>query len=301
MNPDLFDGIAVFTRVAEQRSFTAAARELGVTPAAVSGSIKRLEARVGTALLTRTTRSVGLTQAGELFLEKARASIAQAEAAFDAAQRVSDRPSGLLRLSVPNVAKTLVEPIVAGFTTAYPDVQLELVFEDRFVDIVAEGYDAGIRIGEMIAQDMVAVRLTEPSPGAVLGSPAYFAQRGKPVHPSELSGHACINTRLIGGALYSWAFVEPAEHGGQRSFSIDVRGPLIVNNPSSGLAAATESVGLYYTLLISAETPLGEGRLEPCLQSFMPTYPGFFIFFPSRKQMMPKLRAFVNHWHDTAR
>ena len=171
MRADLLDGVVVFTRVAEKRSFSAAAIELGVTPAAVSWSIKRLEARVGCPLLARTTRSVHLTEAGQLFLDQAKAGVAHVAAAFEAARGLGSRPRGLLRINAPYVAQTRIEPILRGFATAYPEVQLELVFEDRYVDIVAEGYDAGIRIGETIAEDMVAVRLTKASPLTVVGSP----------------------------------------------------------------------------------------------------------------------------------
>lgn len=296
MRADLLDGIVIFTRVAEKRSFTAAAVELGVTTAAVSWSIKRLEARVGTSLLTRTTRSVGLTEAGELFLQQALASVANVEAAIEAAQRMGVNPAGLLRLSVPYVAQTLIEPVLEGFAAAYPAVELELVFEDRFVDIVAEGYDAGIRIGEMIAQDMIAVRLTKPSPLTVVGSPAYFARRGKPLRPEQLSEHACINVRLFGGALYRWMFTERSGRGEPRTFTMDVKGPLTVNGPATCTSAAVAGVGLTYNIASVVEPLVRQGLLEPCLEGFMPESPGFFIYFPNRKQMLPKLRAFVDFW-----
>ncbi|WP_260958039.1 LysR family transcriptional regulator [Pseudomonas citri] len=294
MRSDIFDGLLIFTRVAEKRSFTAAAAELGITTAAVSWNISRLEARVGVSLLTRTTRSVRLTDAGKLFLEQAQGSVSCAEAAVQAAQRLGVSPKGLLRLSIPYVAQTLIEPILKGFAVTCPDVELELVFEDRFVDIVAEGYDAGIRIGKMIAHDMVAVRLTDPSPLTVVGSPAYFAERGKPQYPDQLEDHACINVRLAGGAIYRWAFVDHQASGGPRAFSIDVKGPLIVNGPATCLAAAVAGVGLTYNIRGVVEPLMRQGLLEPCLDAFMPESAGFFIFFPSRKHMPPKLRAFID-------
>ncbi|WP_234782291.1 LysR family transcriptional regulator [Sinorhizobium americanum] len=297
MRADLLDGIVVFTRVAERRSFTAAALELGVTPAAISWTVKQLEARVGAPLFTRTTRSVGLTQAGQLFLEQATAGIAYVEAAYEAAQRLSDNPRGLLRLSVPYVAQTLIEPMLKGFTDAYPDIELELVFEDRFVDVAGEGYDAGIRVGEMIAQDMVAVRLTQASPRVVVGSPAYFADRGKPLRPEELEHHACINIRLAGGAVYRWDFVEHSKENGTRSFVMDVEGRLTVNGPATSLSAAQAGVGLAYNIEVVVEPLIREGLLEKCLEAFMPISPGFFIYFPDRKQALPKLRAFIDYWH----
>ncbi|MFK3781565.1 LysR family transcriptional regulator [Agrobacterium sp. NPDC089420] len=301
MRMDALDGIIVFARVAERRSFTAAALELGVTPASISWTIKQLEARVGAPLLARTTRSVGLTEAGRLFLEQVTTGITYVEAAFDAAQSLSHKPRGLLRLSVPFVAQTLIEPMLKGFADTYPDIELELVFEDRFVDIVGEGYDAGIRVGEMIAQDMVAVRLTQASPRMVVGSPAYFVEHGKPQRPEQLEHHACINIRLAGGAVYRWDFVEPTGERDTRPFSMDVKGPITVNEPGISLAAAQAGIGLAYNIGVVVEPLIRQGLLEACLEAFMPSSPGFFIFFPSRRQMLPKLRAFVDYWQQSTR
>ncbi len=296
MRADLLDGVVAFTRVADKRSFTAAAAELGVTAAAISWTIKQLEGRIGAPLLTRTTRSVGLTEAGALFLEHARAGVAQVAAGFDAAQTLGARPTGLLRLNIPAVAQPVLEPVLAGFATAYPDIELELAIEDRFIDIVAEGYDAGIRVGEMVAQDMVAVRLTKPSMFTVVGSPSYFAKRGKPQEPEALAGHACINFRQSGGNLYRWQFAERLRGGRLRAFEIAVPGPLIVNGVGLSLSAAVSGVGLTYTIAANVEPLVKQGLLEPCLESFMPEHPGFFIYFPSRAQVLPKLRAFLDFW-----
>jgi DNA-binding transcriptional LysR family regulator len=296
MRVDLLDGVLAFTRVAEKRSFTEAARELGVTTAAVSWTVKQLEARVGAPLLTRTTRSVGMTEAGALFLEHARAGVAQVAAGFQVAQSFGARPTGLLRLNLPTVAQPLLEPILADFSAAYPDIELELAIEDRFIDIVAGGYDAGIRIGEMIAQDMVAVRLTKPSALTVVGSPSYFARRGKPEHPEQLMEHACINIRQTSGGIYRWAFEEEFENGKSREFEIAAKGPLIVNAPALALSAAISGVGLTYTVAASIEPLVEQGVLQPCLEPYMPTMPGFFIYFPSQAQVLPKLRAFLDFW-----
>jgi DNA-binding transcriptional LysR family regulator len=299
MRPDLLDGILVFTRVVEKRSFSAAARELGVTSALVSWTIKQLEARVGVPLLTRTTRSVGLTEAGELFLEQARAGVALVEAGFDAARRLGTGPRGLLRINLPQVAEPLMEPVLAGFAAAYPDIELELATEDRFIDIVAGGYDAGIRIGEMVARDMVAVRMTEPSSMAVVASPAYFARRGRPQRPEQLAEHACINFRQSSGGLYRWAFEERLGRGKTRKFESAVKGPLIVNAVGVGLSASISGVGLSYTIAANVEPLVHKGLLEPCLEAYMPTMPGLFIYFPSRAQVLPKLRAFMDFWNQS--
>ena len=300
MRADLLDGILIFTRVAEKRSFTAAALELGVTPAAISWTIKRLEERVGTTLLARTTRSVNLTDAGKLFLEQARAGVALVEAGFEAARRLGSSPKGLLRINLPVIAQAMIEPLLYSFTTAYPDVELELVVEDRFIDIVAEGYDAGIRIGETIEQDMIAVRLSPPSPLTVVGSPTYFTRHGKPQHPEQLADHACINIRQTGGNLYRWRFEEHAKGTKARTFEIAVKGPLIVNGAILSMSAATAGVGLAYTVSANVQDLVAKGRLEPCLDAFMPTMPGFFIYFPSRERMLPKLRAFLDHWSNVS-
>lgn len=300
MKPDLFDGVLIFTRVAERRSFTAAAKELGITPAAVSWSIKSLEKRIGAPLLTRTTRSVGLTEAGEMFLEQARVGVVHVQAAVEAAQRLGASPQGLLRLSVPYVAHTLLAPVLRGFASAYPDIELELVFEDRFVDVVAEGYDAGIRIGEMIAQNMIAVRLTPPCPRVIVGSPAYFAERGRPERPGELEHHSCIRARLMDGSLHRWAFIEDGAEEGQRTFSIAVRGPLIVNGPDMCVSAALFGVGLTYITEEAVRPLIDEGRLATCLEPFLPESPGIFIYFPNRKHVLPKLRAFIDFCQSQA-
>ncbi|RFB82400.1 LysR family transcriptional regulator [Rhizobium leguminosarum bv. trifolii] len=297
MRADLLDGILAFTKVAEKRSFTAAALELGVTPAAISWTIKQLEGRVGAPLLTRTTRSVGLTEAGALLLEHARAGVAQIAAGYDAAQAQGARPAGLLRLNLPTVAQSILEPLLPGFAAACPDIELELTIDDRFVDIVAEGYDAGIRVGETIAQDMVAVRLTQPSAMTVVGSPAYFSKREKPRRPEQLAEHACINFRLASGAIYRWAFEERLDVGGElRAFEIAVKGPLIVNGSGPSLSAAVSGVGLAYNIADNVAARVRQGLLEPCLEDFMPTMSGFFLYFPSQARALPKLRAFLDFY-----
>ncbi|NLS20704.1 LysR family transcriptional regulator [Rhizobium sp. P40RR-XXII] len=296
MHADLLDGILAFTRVAERRSFTAAAKELGITTAGISWTIKQLEARVGTPLFTRTTRAVGLTEAGMLFLEHARVSVEQVDAAFEAAQTTGSRPTGLLRLNLPFVAQPLLEPILAEFAETYPEIELELTVEDRFVDIVAERYDAGIRIGEMIQQDMVAVRLTPPVALTVVGAPSYFARRNKPQRPEDLTGHACINIRQTSGGLYRWSFMEPGRNKKPRVFEIAVKGPLTVNGALLCVSAAASGVGLTYTVASVVEPLVRQGLLEPCLERFMPTIPGFFMYFPKQATLLPKLRAFLDFW-----
>ncbi|WP_318375969.1 LysR family transcriptional regulator [Enterobacter sp.] len=296
MKADFLDGISVFMRVVERRSFSGAAREIGVTPAAVSWTIKRLEERAGTPLLSRTTRSVGLTEAGALFFEHARSGMAHFESAFETAQRLGSRPSGLLRLTAPYVAQSLIEPFLPRFTAAHPDIELELAFEDRFVDLSAEGYDGGIRHGEMIAQDMIAVRLSPPSHFAVVGSPAYFNLYGIPERPEDLVTHNCIRFRQTGGNIFRWPFREDVHGGGIRRFDIAVKGSLIVNDPALSVRLAAAGAGLCYDTLENVCGLIESGKLIRCLENYMIDGAGFFLYFPRTSMISPKMRAFINFW-----
>jgi DNA-binding transcriptional LysR family regulator len=293
MQRDLMDLVPDFLEVAERRSFTAAAAELGVTAAAVSHSIKQLEARVGVALFARTTRDVALTEAGRRFLELARPAAAQIEEAFAAAQSLGSAPAGLLRLTVPRVVlASIIEPVLAGFCDAYPQVEVEVAVADQLVNIVEQGFDAGIRVGELIEADMVAVRLMPPFRYCVVGAPSYFAQSGRPERPEDLRRHRCINFRQpTRGTLYRWEFEEPSG----REVEIAVTGQLITNDSGVMMMAAVKGKGLAYTLDPNAAPLVAQGKLERVLEPFCPSSPGFFIYFPSRAQVMPKLRAFIDY------
>ncbi|OWJ65966.1 LysR family transcriptional regulator [Inquilinus limosus] len=295
---DQLDGVIAVLRVAERRSFRAAAAELGVSPSAISQTIRGLEARLGVALLTRTTRRVGLTEAGQRFLDRARPAVAEILAAFDAAQSLGEAVTGLLRLNMPRaLVPFLAEPILAQFGAAHPALQIEIFAEDGLANIVAEGFDAGIRLGELLEADMVAVRLTPPFQFAVVGSPAYFARHGRPQRPEDLHRHACIGTRQSPqGPIYRWEFVE-----GSRAFDIAVAGPVIVNSGGLNLMAAAMGLGLAYTAAPAAQDQVAAGALEPVLQDFCPGTPGLFLYYPSRAQALPKLRAFIEFVHDTLR
>ncbi len=286
------DGLMAFLKVAERRSFTAAARDLGVTPSAISQTIRALEERAGVALLARTTRDVALTEAGRRFVDRARPAVETIRAAFEEAAELGSRPSGLLRLNVPRVALTsMIEPVLASFCAAHPAVQVEIFVEDRFANIVEDGFDAGIRLGELIDADMVAVRLTPPFKLAVVGAPGYLEQHGRPGHPRDLKDHACINFRQgARGGLYHWEFEEKG-----REFAVSVNGPVIVNEAGIMMASAVMGLGLAYTLTPVAEPLCEQGVLQTVLEEFCPETPGFFLYFPARHQVMPKLRAFIDH------
>src|SRR6201996_8592747 len=199
------DGVEAFLSVSQHRSFRKAAAELGVTPSAVSQAIRALEARLGAALFIRTTRSVGLTEAGERFLSRAKPAFEELVAASAAARDLGQRPSGLLRLSVPRaVVPFLLEPLIASFSRAYPEVEVEIAARAELVDIAAEGFDAGIRFGQLVATDMVAIRLTQPFRLLIVGHPDYLARTGRPARPDDLRGQACLRFRRSDGAQALW-------------------------------------------------------------------------------------------------
>ena len=285
------DGVEAFVRVAERRSFRQAAADLGVTPSAMSQTIKVLEARVGVALLTRTTRSVGLTEAGERFLEHARPAVQAIVAAIDAARDLGSKPSGLLRLAVPRAVVPLVlQPVLASFHAAFPEVVVEIAASEEMVDLAKEGFDAGIRMGEFIADDMVVVRLSPSFRFIVVASPAYLERHGRPRTPADLASQACIRLRRSGGVLAHWR-LENADG----PVDLAVTGPLVVNDYPTMLAAAIDGLGLAQLPRPVAAPHIASAQLEELLPGHAPTSPGLFLYFPSRAQVMPKLRAFIDH------
>jgi DNA-binding transcriptional LysR family regulator len=284
------DGVEVFLSVAQHRSFRKAAAELGVTPSAVSQTVRVLEARIGAALFTRTTRSVGLTEAGERFLSRAKPAFEELVAASEVARGLGQRPAGLLRLSVPRaVVPLLLEPLIASFCKAYPEIEVELATSKEVVDLAAEGFDAGIRLGQLVAADMVAVPLTPPFHLAVVGSPEYFAEHGRPRSTDDLREHACLRWRRTSGALASWSFND----GGQ-AIEIAVSGPLIASDFPTMLGAALEGTGLAQLPEPMVAEGVKAGKLVQVLEAYAPVLPGVFLCYPSRRQILPKLRAFID-------
>jgi DNA-binding transcriptional LysR family regulator len=285
------DGVEVFLSVARHRSFRRAADELGVTTSAVSQAVRALEARVGVALFIRTTRSVGLTEAGERFHARAKPAFEELVSASDAARQLADKPSGLLRLTVPRgVVPILLEPIVASFCRAYPEVQVELVASEALVDLAAAGFDAGVRMGQFIAPDMVTVRLSPPFRLVVVCSPSYLADRVAPESPAQLIDHACLRWRRSGGSIAPWTFDDNG-----RAIEVVVNGPYIANDFPTLLGAAIAGVGLAQVPEPVAARSLAEGKLQHVLYPFAPLTPGVFLYHPGRHQVMPKLRAFIEH------
>jgi DNA-binding transcriptional LysR family regulator len=285
------DGVAAFLSVAQHRSFRRAAAELGVTPSAISQAVRALEGRVGAALFIRTTRSVGLSEAGERFLSRAKPAFEELVAAGEAARDLGQRPAGLLRLAVPRaVVPTLLEPLIASFCQAYPEVEVEVAASPELVDLAAEGFDAGIRPGQFIAADMVAVRLTQPFPLLVVGSPDYLRSRKRPERIDDLRDHACLRWRRSNGSIAPWPFVD-----GNKTIEAVVSGPLIAHDHPTLLGAAIQGVGLAQVPGPLAAAPIADGRLEALLTRFAVTTPGLFLYYPDRRQVLPKLRAFIEH------
>jgi Transcriptional regulator len=285
------DGVEAFLSVARHRSFRRAAAELGVTPSAISQAVRALEARVGAALFIRTTRSVGLSEAGERFIFRAKPAFEELIAASDVARELGQRPTGLLRLAVPRgVMAILLEPLIASFCQAYPEVEVEIAASEKLVDLAAEGFDAGVRMGQFIAADMVAVPLTPPLRFIVVGSPAYFARCDRPERLDDLRQHACLRLRRSNGGLAPWSFDDNG-----RAIEIAVSGPLIVNDFPTMLGAAIEGVGLAQLPEPIAAEPLRARKFVHVLEPFAPMMPGVFLYYPGRRQIMPKLRAFIDH------
>jgi DNA-binding transcriptional LysR family regulator len=285
------DGVEAFLRVAERKSFTAAAAELGVTPSAISQTIRALEDRVGVPLLSRTTRSVGLTEAGKLFHDHARPAYDSIGEALTAARSLGDTPSGTLRLSVPRVAiPHLFAPILAGFCETYPDISVDIVADDKLIDLVEAGIDAGVRPGELLQADMVAVRLSEPYKLLAVATPEYFAKHGKPAEPMDLKSHSCIRVRLASGAFMPWTF-----QSGNRHIDVPVSGQVTVNDFTAHLTAAETGAGIAYVAEPTVEQHVADGRLELALEDYALPQSGLFLYYPSKRQVMPKLRAFIDY------
>jgi DNA-binding transcriptional LysR family regulator len=291
------DGVEAFLKVAQHRNFRRAAAELGVTPSAIGQAVRALEARLGTTLFTRTTRSVGLTEAGERFLARARPAFEELVAASADARDLGQRPEGLLRLSVPpSVIPILLEPLLASFSQSYPEVEVEISANSERVDLAAGGFDAGIRMGQFIDADMVAVPLSPPFRLIVVGSPEYFAGHPRPLRPDDLRQHACVRLRRSNGALSTWSFDDR-----QGASEIAVSGPFIANDFPTVLGAAVKGVGLAQVPEPIAADAIGAGKLLEVLAPFAATAPGVFLYYPSRRQVLPKLRAFIDHAVNVAR
>lgn len=291
MRREDFGDLTVFIAVAEERSFTRAAARLGASQSALSQTVRRLETRLGVRLLTRTTRSVSPTDAGLRLLERLTPAFDQIGAEVDALSELRDKPAGLVRITTSqHAADTLLWPTIRRLLPAFPDISVELSIDAGLRDIVADRFDAGVRLGEQVAKDMVAVRIGPDLRMAVVGSPDYLATRSRPTTPQDLTAHSCINLRFptLGG-LYAWDFEKDG-----RELHVRVEGRLTLNDGDLILAAALDSLGLAFLLEDRVHQALADGRLERVLNDWCPSFAGYHLYYPSRRQLSPALAVLVD-------
>lgn len=283
--------LQIFLAVARHNSFSGAARALGVSTSAVSQAVKQLEHQLRVVLLIRTTRSVAPTEAGQRLIERAGPALRQAVAALDEVAAQPGEVVGRVRLTVGQLAVPLIiTPVLPVFRARHPRIEVEVVIEERFVDIVAEGYDAGVRLTEAIERDMVQVRLTDAFRFVVVGAPAYLARAGTPRRPEDLLQHECIRYRTsTNGTVYAWELER-----GKKTWRVPVRGGVITNGPQLSVDLAERGVGLAYAFEPAIAEALETGRLQRVLESYAAKVPGFFLYYPSRAQSSPALRLFVD-------
>jgi DNA-binding transcriptional LysR family regulator len=293
---DLRD-LAAFAVVAEQRSFRGAARSLGLSVSSLSQRVKELEGRLGLRLLNRTTRSVAATEAGETLLARLKPSLADLDAALIDIKQRQGEPSGRLRINAPPPAVDLVlAPMVAPFLKAHPRIQMEIVAESRLVDIVAEGFDAGVRYEENLARDMVALSLGSPSRYQLVAAPALLKERGLPKHPRDLVDQPCLVTRFASGIVLPWEFTK-----GGRNVKFTPQGPLVVAHIALQLRAAEDGLGFAVMFADYAAPSIAAGKLVSVLEDWLPPFPGPFLYYPSRRQPPPALAAFIAFVKDRRR
>jgi DNA-binding transcriptional LysR family regulator len=287
---DSFDGLSEFLAIVRRGSFRGAAVDLGVTAGAISQALQSLERRLGVPLFHRTTRRVALTEAGERLLVQLGPAAEAITGTLDELIQLRTKPSGTLRLLVHRIAMLhVVEPVLPAFREAWPDVKVEITIDDTHAEIVAGGFDAGIRIGEYIDRDMIAVRVSPPFTWLVIGAPDYLKSRGRPRVPEDIALHECIRYRRPDvGDVYRWEF----ERDGQ-ALSIDPPGSVVVNDAALLRALAVRGMGLAYTSSLQVAPEIAQGLLEPVLEPFAPARDSLFVYYPRASRNQPKLRAFV--------
>src|SRR2546427_869592 len=290
MRDDL-SGLRALLCVAEKRSFRAAAAELRVTASAVSQIVRALEERVGVRLLQRTTRNVGLTEAGVHFIAQLKPAFHGIDVAFESLSALRGRPSGLLRLTMLRTGYSdVLKPKLASFLAAYPDIRIDLSLDEALSNIVAEGFDAGIRLGHSLDREMIAVRISPEQRLVVVGSPSYFARRGKPARPRDLHDHDCVSLRKsTSGTVNRWKFVEDG-----KDLEIAVEGHVVTNDGAVLVDAAAEGIGLAYVFENMVSALVSEKRLVRVLDKYCPQIPGYFLYYPSRLNLAPKLKVLID-------
>lgn len=290
MATDNLTHLAAFAAVARHRSFRRAGAELALSTSAVSYAIRALEERLGVGLFHRTTRSVALTEAGQRLLERLQPALGQVHDALEEMNQFRAAPAGLLRINATRAAvSTQLGPRLARFLRAHPDVRVELTENDGLVDIVAEGYDAGVRLHEFVPEDMVAVPMGPPLRGLIVGAPDYLRRHPAPQHPRDLAAHECIRFRFASGHLYKWQF----ERGGQ-ALEIDVPGRLTLGEQGTVVGAVLDGIGLAYVLEDTARPYIDSGQMVAVLEDWSEPFAGFALYYPKQRQMPGALRAFVD-------
>ncbi len=294
MSAPSLPAVAAFACVARHGSFTRAAAELGVSTSALSQSVRALEAQLGVRLLNRTTRRVGLTEHGGRFLQRVAPGLQQIDAAFADLDFLRDRPAGTLRINLAAVAaEQLVCPHLPDFLARYPEVTVELYADRRLADIVEGQFDAGIRLGECLQRDMVALPLGPMQRQAIVATPAYLARRGVPATPDALTGHDCIRWRRSDGRIQPWEFTRDG-----RDFEVEVDGRLVVNDTVMGLDALRRGTGLGQVFAWQVREDVAAGRLQSVLEDWQAPFPGWFVYYPAREHMAPKLRVFIDFMRE---
>jgi DNA-binding transcriptional LysR family regulator len=291
MDREHWGSLAAFAVVAEERSFTRAAARLGVSPSALSHTMRRLEERLRIQLLARSTRSVSTTQAGERLLARLGPAIEEIAGAVEDLGRLLDRPSGRVRITASrSAAQMVIAPVLPRFSQSYPEIVLEVLIEPGLTNIVAQRFDAGIRLGESLEKDVVAVPVTGQLRMAVVGAPHYFATHRAPSTPHDLREHRCINFRLLSaGTIYKWEFEK-----GRHKMEVAVDGPLVFDDEGMVVEAALAGLGLAYLIEDQVKPLLKAGALSRVLEDWCPPFPGFFLYYPGRRQVSPALAAFID-------
>ncbi|MEK7434546.1 MAG: LysR family transcriptional regulator [Cyanobacteriota bacterium] len=299
MKIDILNGLIALKVVSEKQNFTAAAKEMGISTSAISQTIKQLEKKLGCILLNRTTRSTSVTELGEYFLSQYKPSLEQLLDTMEQMGNYTGKPMGTLRLNLPSASWTVViEPILAGFQEKYPEIIVELFFEEDLVDMVKGGFDAGIRPSEMTAADMTAIRVSNPFRFMVAGSPNYLKKKGIPKHPKDLFNHNCIHYKFNSGNIYKkWEFEENGH-----DFSVETKSNLIVNDSLIIINMALKDMGLIYLTEGMLKNYVEKEELKFVLEDFASRSNGYYLYYPNISQVSPKLRVFIDyiksHFHN---
>jgi len=291
MTKNSYNDLLAFLAVAREQSFTRAAAQLGVSQSALSHLIRALEARMGVRLLTRTTRSVSLTEAGERLMRNIAPRFQEITAELEAVRELRDQPAGTIRITATeNAAETVLWPRLAQVLPQHPLIKVEITAESRFVDLVEERYDMGVRLGDSLGRDMTSVRIGPDIRFVIVGSPAYLAQRPLPRRPQDLVDHDCINLRLMShGELYAWELKK-----GKHAINVRVEGQLVFNRTAPILQAALAGFGLAYIPHEMAQSFLATGQLQAVLQDWGTTFPGYYLYYPSRRQLSRAMSVLID-------